>query len=307
MGSPMSPQAPSRPGDLDEDLVARLFQRANAVKWGLSRDGFSKALQRSLASHFRTAAPSAAERRQYLESLQLEELALAAACAEGQVAAWAYFIECFRPALRRAACAIAGDQAGGELADGLYAELYGLEERDGQRRSLFLYFHGRSRLSTWLRAVLAQTHVDCARAGRRLRPLEEAPEPVASVDAVDPQTAAENARLAAITQHALLAALSAIDAPDRLRLSYYYLQRMTLAQIGRVLGEHEATVSRKLDRTRRDLRARVERMLREQHHLGDDQVAACFAAAVADTGIDVMQGLDPPPRAPTQEPGSGSF
>ncbi len=39
---------------------------------------------------------------------------------------------------------------------------------------------------------------------------------------------------------------------------------MTLAAIGRVLGEHEATVSRKLDKARRTLRAEVERALAAQ-------------------------------------------
>jgi uncharacterized membrane protein len=39
---------------------------------------------------------------------------------------------------------------------------------------------------------------------------------------------------------------------------------MTLAAIGRVLGEHEATVSRKLEKARRALRYQVEQALAEQ-------------------------------------------
>ena len=46
-------------------------------------------------------------------------------------------------------------------------------ERDGARQSLFRYFHGRSKLSTWLRAVLAQRHIDRLRAGRKLDPLPD--------------------------------------------------------------------------------------------------------------------------------------
>ena len=42
-----------------------------------------------------------------------------------------------------------------ELADSLFAELYGLSAE--KRGSLLRYFHGRSSLKTWLRAVLAQT------------------------------------------------------------------------------------------------------------------------------------------------------
>jgi IS30 family transposase len=57
------------------------------------------------------------------------------------------------------------------------------------------------------------------------------------------------------------AAIDALDARDRLRLRLYYGQDMTLAAIGRVLGEHEATVSRKLEKARTSLRHHVERAL----------------------------------------------
>ena len=43
---------------------------------------------------------------------------------------------------------------GRELADSLYADLFGLDTRDGERRSLFRYYHGRAKLTTWLRSVL---------------------------------------------------------------------------------------------------------------------------------------------------------
>jgi hypothetical protein len=54
---------------------------------------------------------------------------------------------------------------------------------------------------------------------------------------------------------------------------------LTLAQIGRLLGEHEATVSRKLDRVRGELRRRVERTLREEKKLSDAQILECFEYA----------------------------
>ena len=41
-------------------------------------------------------------------------------------------------------------------------------ERDGERQSLLRYFHGRSSLGTWLRALLAQRQVDRIRQTLRL-------------------------------------------------------------------------------------------------------------------------------------------
>ena len=208
------------------------------------------------------------------------------------MSAWSFFLECYRPGLRAAARVIAGNDAGEDLADSIYAELYGLEERDGCRRSLFDYFHGRSRLSTWLRSILAQRNVDRARAAKRVRPLEEAEEAVPDLRPARDPGDPERRRFAEMAQQALALAIRRLAPPDRLRLSAYYLQRLTLAQIGRMTGEHEATVSRRLDRIRRDLRSAVERLLRETHHLGDEQVRACLDAALDDVGLDLGAVLE---------------
>ena len=272
---------------MDEQLLDRAFARSNAPRWNLSRDSFARELERSIASRFATEVKTPAAVSEYIHSLNLEELALACACAEGQVSAWAYFIECHRPGLRAAARAIAGDDTGGDLADSIYAELYGLEERDGHRRSLFDYFHGRSRLSTWLRSILAQRNIDRARAAARTLPLDERDAAMPDSRAASGQADPERVRFAGLAQQALAAAIRRLAPPDRLRLSSYYLQRLTLAHIGRVMGEHEATVSRKLDRIRRDLRLDVERQLRDEHRLGEAQVQACLESALDDVGMDL--------------------
>jgi RNA polymerase sigma factor (sigma-70 family) len=190
-----------------------------------------------------------------------------------------------------------------ELADSIYADLFGLDERDGVRRSLLRYYHGRSSLSGWLRSVLAQRAVDRARSARRTVSLDEerpgggtlserlaAPARTTPGNDDDPH---RTARLA-LLRTALGAAIAALGARDRLRLALYYAQGLKLAQIGRVVGESEATVSRKLDRTRRELRAEVERRLRADHGLAPAQVAAALADAVADEAFDLRDVLPAP-------------
>src|SRR5258708_36016058 len=77
---------------------------------------------------------------------------------------------------------------------------------------------------------------------------------------------------------------------DRLRLACYYVQELTLAETGSALTEHEATVSRQLARTRRAIRDDVERQLRAEAGLSDDQIAACFASVADDPGpLDLKQ------------------
>lgn len=281
-------------------LIARLHQQAGAARWGLSIERFSEALARSSERRFRPAPLDSVPPREiaaYLESLHAADLALACACAEGSETAWHDFMKVFRPDLYAAARAIVGDAgAARELADSLYADLYGVAERDGRRRPLFEYFHGRSKLSTWLRAVLAQRHVDLLRAARRTRSLDEeddgapAGSRAAQLATTDPPPDPDRERLAQLFQQAVAQAVGALVPADRLRLSYSYLHGLMLAEIGRLMGEHESSVSRKLERARRALRHAIERRLRE-HGLKQDDVRQCYERATEDGRWDLAELL----------------
>jgi hypothetical protein len=87
-----------------------------------------------------------------------------------------------------------------------------------------------------------------------------------------------------LIKDALVVAISRLQARDRLRLNCYYAQQLTLAQIGRLLNEHEATVSRHLSRTRRAVRDDIEGQLRTDKRLTEEEVAACFESVVDDAG-----------------------
>ncbi len=286
-------------------LVETCWRKADApAEWTLTRDEFHAALERSAAHRFGAARPLQEHLiRAYLETLNLRDLALACACSAGNNAAWDFFMAQFRPELYRAARAIVGNAGGGEsaardLADSLCADLYGLREREGERQSLFDYFHGRSKLSTWLRAILARRRVDEIRRTRRTEPLEDdTGEPRDEIAALGSASAAnvlpdpEQAGYMAILQVALAAALNALDPRDRLRLAYYYVDDRTLAEIGRLLGEHEATVSRKLERTRRDIRRSVESALRRDKEFSDEQLQLCFQYAAGQWPFDLTASL----------------
>lgn len=277
---------------LAASLVENLFRKAEAERWGLSIEDFGELVEASVRHGLSSDEPTSRELNRYLEGLHLADLALAGACARGSDAAWEHFMLEQRPVLYRAADAL--DPAGGarELADSLYAELYGVRGATGERRSLFRYFHGRSSLTTWLRAVLAQRYVDRFRAQRRVDPLpsDDGAAPAARPRDTDP----DRATLVPLVEQVLEAAIGALPAKDRLRLRSYYASQMTLAEIGRITGEHEATVSRQLSRTRRTLRSEVERLLSGQARLTPAQIARAFELAVEDPGgFDLQQVFDP--------------
>jgi RNA polymerase sigma-70 factor (ECF subfamily) len=294
------------PSNLPHARLDDLWRKAEADRWGLSRELFTEALTAGVRHAFREGEPSARDLDRHLAGLHVADLALATACALGRDAAWDHFVLTHRPVLYRAADAL--DPSGGarETADSLYADLYGLRGEQGERRSLFRYFHGRSSLATWLRAVLAQRHVDALRAKKRLEPLPDdgLTAPAAAVPSTDP----DRSRLVPLVDRALRDGIAGLPVRDRLRLRSYYVTGLTLAAIGRLTGEHEATVSRHLARTRRDLRDRVERTLREHNGLGAAEVGRALELSIEDPGtLDLEQLIGPdskePPRDRSREEG----
>lgn len=288
---------------LDDDAAQRLHARAGAARWGLTVDRFHETLARVASRRFTGAPPAPRDVEAYLETLHLEDLALARGCADGLDIAWEAFVDRYWRDATRAARSIAGDAEGDEIADALLADLFARGTPGSARRPLFDYFHGRSRLATWLRALLSQRHVDRLRATRRLTSFEDGE--AEAWPAADPAPDDQPGRLGGHVERALDAALAALPPRDRLRLACYHADDMTLAAVGRMLGEHEATVSRKLQKTRDQIKAAIDAVLTNELRLGPDERRACFEQAIQLGRFDIASlksggGGDPP--VPTASP-----
>ena len=310
----------SRPFEGQTSLLEWLYAQSQAGRWEIPRERFAAALERSARKALTPGTVTPQKLQNYLRALHLEDLALAVACADGGEAAWEHFFASYRTYLRAAAAAIlhcpSASAEACDLADSLFSELYGLAGGKGTERSLFRYFHGRSSLKTWLRAVLAQRHIDSIRAGRRFEELAEdetgdggpRTQHRPPVQPVDPH----RERYVASFTRALQTALDALDPQEKERLRLYYAEEKTLSEIGRLLGEHESSVSRHLDRVRRDLRQAVEGLLRHgigaangfpaQPGLGDAVIALCFEYTAGDNPIDLEKLL---PRSKSPGPAAG--
>jgi len=293
-------------------LIAELCEAATCARWGLPEEDFAAGLWRSAAKRFGAIQAKAQDVENYLKSLCLQDLALACACQQGLEKAWEYFVANFRQDMRVAASAIlrgsgVSDAARAtELADSLFAELYGLRTgTDGRRKSLLEYFHGRSKLSTWLHAVLAQRQVDMLRTSSRAVSFDDAggdDSPREIVPGANPIPADPDRELyLRRIDQALAAALAALAPRERMLLACYYVDQLTLAEIGRLLHEHESTVSRQLERTRRALRESVTKSLQTEiparngrlteAALDPAQIELAFEYAMEDWPFDLSRAL----------------
>ena len=277
--------------------IAALRSRGQADRWGLADDALAMTLYASVAAWARTLDQPPANRAvaDYLDGLHAEDFVLACACRFGMARAWEHFVAQYRGMLQSAALALTHDALRArDLADSLYAELYGLEERDGARRSLLEYFHGRSSLRTWLKAVIAQRFVDTYRAYQRAAAINDAAVRElysgTATAAEDPPEPNRSRHISAL-QEAIATALAELKPRDRLRINFYYLEELTLKEIGRLMDEYESSVSRRLTRTRTLLRRRIEHILRRGKGLSDEEIRLCYDYALEAWPADFGQML----------------
>jgi len=266
--------------------VRELYDRTEGPAFAYSFEEFQSALL-EIAGKQRPNA-SQPEILEFLSKLKVEELVLARACVAGNEKAWEIFLTRFRAKIYEIALAITrNDAAGRELADSVYAELYGVSAQGQERTSKLLYYSGRGSLEGWLRTVLAQDFVDNYRRAKPNVSLEEEQERGFEPAAL---TAAPEASPDSRLVPAIDSSLAQLAPENRFLLSAYFLDGRTLAEIARVLKVHESTISRKLNRTTAQLRKSILRALVEAG-MSKQQAEEALEADVRDLVFDLRASL----------------
>ena len=228
----------------------------------------------------------------FIDEMQADDLCLIIACERGDESAWNDLVERFTATVRSAArSASSNEDAAEDLAQSIWAELYGLRTRkDGTTASKLAYYSGRGSLAGWLRAVVAQLAVDVFRKQSRLVQTEEDTDldrlardtqvsegqpMLAGVP--NPEESMSNRFAQADMQKALNTAVEELSAEDRLLVKLYYFDNLRLREAGAVLGVHEATASRRLARIQTDLRKRVTKILVDERGWTQAETERSFA------------------------------
>src|SRR5258708_4555633 len=161
------------------DTIDRLYSNSNAAAWRVSRTTFATALLKSFERRFGADAGSVNRKDAlgFLDSLRAADLALALGCRDGDADAWRHLVSTYRAPVDAFARAVLGNSSrASEIADSLWADLYGLRTSDGDRRSPLEHYGGRSSLMSWMRVVVTPLGADRWRATRRMEPLVDPPD-----------------------------------------------------------------------------------------------------------------------------------
>jgi RNA polymerase sigma-70 factor (ECF subfamily) len=274
--------------------VARLVNRARNSR-GLTAADLQPRVSATLEKYLLRDEPEASEQkiRDFIETLQIEDLCLVAACERGDDAAWQDLFTNFGGSVKSAARSVTSNpDAAEDLAQSIWAELHGLKiNQSGKPSGKLGYYSGRGSLAGWLRAVVSQLAIDAHRKQARLVQIEEPREfeNLAHESEMDernlmshsenPESAFSLREAARTVEESLIQAMSELDAEDRLLIKLYYFDGLKLKQTGAVLGFHEATASRRLTRIHTDLRKRVEKILLTEKGWKRDEIERNLAEA----------------------------
>jgi RNA polymerase sigma-70 factor (ECF subfamily) len=268
-------------------VYAELYLKSGGSQFGLDRSSFDSLLE-EIQQRYLPAGASADESRDFCRSLRVSELVLARGCAAGNERAWEEFLSRYREKIYAIAGYIAKPSSvARELADTLYADLYGTGAGEGQRVSKLASYSGRGSLEGWLRTVLAQQYVNRYRREYRLVSLDEQAEAGSQfVSPSAPPTVAIDQRL----ELAIDGALAASSAEERFLLAAYYLDGRTLFEIGELLAVHESTISRRLEKLAKELRKRILANL-GQRGMSRRQALEALDVDVRDVRLDIRRRL----------------
>ena len=295
--------------NLLKEGAKRLLSRAADTR-SLAVDSIVPRLATALDKYVLRDDPNASAQAMegFLDAIQADDLCLIIACESGDEQAWNELVERFTTIVRSAArSATSNEDAAEDLAQSIWAELYGLRTRkDGKAASKLAYYSGRGSLAGWLRAVVAQLAVDTYRKQSRLvqadedvaldrlareTPMTELQTAVVST-AQNPEEAVSNRFAETDMQNALNTAVRELAAEDRLLVKLYYFDNLRLHEAGKVLGVHEATASRRLTKVHTQLRQRVGEILISERGWTKAETERSFseAAQYLETDLESVLG-----------------
>jgi len=236
-------------------------------------------------------------RTRFLENLKWEELFLTTACASGDEAAWKLFHSRYHAVIQKAAryCSENSSEAQ-ELSDSLISDLFiPISTVSGENRNKIGQYDGLGSLEGWIKVVVSRLAIDQIRRSQRQVSLEELEADPTVLRGDGPESGSGNEidlpKASKMFITSLNHALEQLSSQEKLILNLYYLRDLSLKEIGRMLRTHESTVSRTMDRLKKQLRKSVERHLREHFQVRAAEVSQLIEMAHLEVDVDLKRIL----------------
>ena len=223
-----------------------------------------------------------------INSLHGDDLYLAFACAQHSPAAWDRFTTNYRKYIHDlAAFASPVKSLASELAETILTDLF-LPDRSGHSR--IASYDGRSSLATWLRVVICHRAINerKQKVNGMTQLNEDLFEKADDRALLDLEMSLRTSRYQSLIKDSLEQACRMLTDRERLMLLLRYDNGLQLGHIGRILGLHQATITRQLERIQAKIREIVMSILTEKYRLGQAAVNECLAEIVENPSYSLL-------------------
>lgn len=245
----------------------------------------------ALARHLAHQVQENDELPAVLEQLHVADLALADACARGDVRAIADFERLYFGDLERAWRGRSIDASDLEDAKQLLRARLFVGEEDTAPK--IVSYAGRGTLRGWMRAVIANQMVNVGRrSGREV--------PVAADDAVfaalpgsldDLETAHMKAIYKDAFREAFLSALEDLSAGEKNVLRYRFAENLSVQQIAAIYGIHRETAGQRVAQARAALEASIRARLVARYRMSEPELRSVLRIAVSQIDVTLARVL----------------
>ena len=240
-----------------------------------------------LAAHVAAACSEAP-----LETLQVADLVLARACAEGDPAALAHFQRAFHGDVEKALGRMGG---GADFVDEITQMVH--ERLFVGDRPRILEYRGRGTLRAWLRAVVMRTALNA----RRRKATDPTPGLQSDAFAAIAALGADEATLDLVRRfggaykQAVHDALSDLTPQDRNVLRLALLEGVGIDALGTMYGVHRATAARWIVRAQRAVADGARRRLGALTGISEQEVASVARACHEELSLSLVRALEEGP------------
>jgi RNA polymerase sigma-70 factor, ECF subfamily len=243
---------------------------------GVTFERFRERLERIVLRHADSVGPEV--RGSFIGSLHMTDLLLACACGDGSEIGWQRFFILYRKYLSDIGRALIGGCAETEeIGETIWIDLF-LPDKSGASR--IASYDGRSSLATWLRVVVTNRIInERQRKDYRAANLEGIAEPAdpSALQCLEDKLGRD--RYQAMILDTFKRSFSTLSARERLILLLRYDQDVPLGDIAQLLGVHQSTITRQIDRAVERLRQDVVSQLSEHYSLGAPAIEECMDVA----------------------------
>lgn len=254
----LPPGAVSPDPDRVGPLLAAVRERAAAAYPGVTLGAV--AFARTLGAH--CEGPDALVA---LEALHAEDLFLTSACLCGEGTALETLERLVRGTVPAAVARLRLEASTVREVEQLVRQRLLVAPTQGPPK--LAEYGGRGALKQWLRAVALRVALNHLDAQRPEASLDADGAPAVAAAGPDPELALLKQHAREEFKAALQETLSGLPPHERSLLRLYFLEGLTVEQIGRMEGTHKSTISRWLARTRATVLAEVQRRLGERLRL----------------------------------------